>query len=502
MKKLYTILAVLLMTATTFAQTPEKMSYQAVVRDGSDALVSSQVVGMQISILQTTASGTAVYVETHTPTTNLNGLVTLEIGTGAVVSGDFATIDWPADSYFIKTETDPTGGSSYTITGTSQLLSVPYALHAKTADNTFSGDYNDLTNTLWNATGSNIFNNNAGNVGIGTSTPSEKLRVEGLVSSSQGYHILNGTFGLNIQSSRLAMYTGNNYFAVGLSDFLWRYNSSNKMHLSGTTGNLGIGIVGATHRLEVVGTTLLNGQVTITDGSEAAGKALTSDASGNATWADVATELPTNAYTGDMSYWNGSAWVVIVATSNEGATLQMIGGVPTWTGGTPPPPATVGDLRNGGVVFWVDPADNTHGLVCALSDSSSLEEWGCFGTDLPNVPNVAYNGANPVGLGAEIGDGISNTNNILNDCSTAPAALAARSLGNEWFLPSIHELNEMYVNRAILESVPGFVVFQNHYWSSTEITNDYAWRLRFQTGSLYSTTKNATFNYVRAVRAF
>jgi len=130
MKQLYTFLAVLLMTASTFAQAPGKMSYQAVVRDSGDALVTNQAVGMQISILQTTATGTAVYVETQTPTTNVNGLVTLEIGTGTVVSGDFTTIDWSADSYFIKTETDPTGGASYTITGTSQLLSVPYALYA------------------------------------------------------------------------------------------------------------------------------------------------------------------------------------------------------------------------------------------------------------------------------------------------------------------------------------------------------------------------------------
>jgi hypothetical protein len=135
MKQLYTFLAVLLMTASTFAQAPGKMSYQAVVRDSGDALVTNQAVGMQISILQTTATGTAVYVETQTPTTNVNGLVTLEIGTGSVVSGDFTTIDWSVDSYFIKTETDPTGGASYTITGTSQLLSVPYALHAKTAEN-------------------------------------------------------------------------------------------------------------------------------------------------------------------------------------------------------------------------------------------------------------------------------------------------------------------------------------------------------------------------------
>src|SRR5690606_38364146 len=134
MKKIITICAVLLMTASVFAQAPEKMSYQAVVRDGSNALVTSTAVGMQISILQGSASGTAVYVETQTPTSNANGLVSLEIGSGTVVSGDFTTIDWANGPYFIKTETDPTGGTSYTITSTSQLLSVPYALHAKTAE--------------------------------------------------------------------------------------------------------------------------------------------------------------------------------------------------------------------------------------------------------------------------------------------------------------------------------------------------------------------------------
>jgi len=134
MKKLYTILAGLILTASVFAQAPEKMSYQAVIRDASNNLTTNQAVGMQISILQTTATGTAVYVERQTPTTNANGLVSLEIGTGTVISGDFTTIDWTAGPYFIKTETDLNGGANYTITGTSQLLSVPYALHAKTAE--------------------------------------------------------------------------------------------------------------------------------------------------------------------------------------------------------------------------------------------------------------------------------------------------------------------------------------------------------------------------------
>lgn len=146
LKKAYTILGAILLTTSVFAQAPEKMSYQAVVRNSGDNLVTSQPVGMQISILQTSATGTEVYVETQTPTTNVNGLVTLEIGTGVVVVGDFKAIDWSSGPYFIKTETDPTGGTNYTITGTSQLLSVPYALHSKTAENTFSGDYNDLSN--------------------------------------------------------------------------------------------------------------------------------------------------------------------------------------------------------------------------------------------------------------------------------------------------------------------------------------------------------------------
>ncbi|MDY2585961.1 hypothetical protein [Winogradskyella aquimaris] len=145
MNKFFTILAALILTATTFAQAPEKMSYQAVVRDSGNALVTDQTVGMQISVLQTTATGTAVYVETQTPTTNTNGLVSLEIGMGAVVSGDFSAIDWSAGPYFIKTETDPTGGTNYTITGTSELLSVPYALHAKTTSIPVSNVQTDQT---------------------------------------------------------------------------------------------------------------------------------------------------------------------------------------------------------------------------------------------------------------------------------------------------------------------------------------------------------------------
>jgi hypothetical protein len=125
--------------SVVFGQAPQNLSYQAVIRDANNNLIANTQVGMQISILQTTSTGTAVYVETQTPTTNANGLVTIEIGNGSVVSGSFAGIVWTAGPYFIKTQTDPTGGANYTITGTQQLLSVPYALYAATSGSSTAG---------------------------------------------------------------------------------------------------------------------------------------------------------------------------------------------------------------------------------------------------------------------------------------------------------------------------------------------------------------------------
>jgi len=139
MKKIFTILAAVSLMTHVFAQSPQKMSYQAVVRNSSNILITSTTVGMRLSILQGSLTGTAVYVETQSPPTNANGLVSLEIGGGTVVSGTFAAIDWANGLYFIKTETDPLGGTNYTITGTSQLLSVPYSLHSKTAESIFGG---------------------------------------------------------------------------------------------------------------------------------------------------------------------------------------------------------------------------------------------------------------------------------------------------------------------------------------------------------------------------
>ena len=139
MKKIYMLVSAVLLSAAAIAQSPEKMSYQAVIRNATNTLLTNQPVGMQITIIKGSVSGTPVYVETQSPTSNINGLVSLEIGTGSIVSGDFSAIDWSAGPYYIKTESDPTGGTSYTVTGVSQLMSVPYALYAKTSGSSTPG---------------------------------------------------------------------------------------------------------------------------------------------------------------------------------------------------------------------------------------------------------------------------------------------------------------------------------------------------------------------------
>ncbi|MDR4989207.1 MAG: hypothetical protein RG741_10260 [Bacteroidales bacterium] len=134
MKKLLLILAVIMMTTGIAAQVPQGITHQAVMRDSQNQPIAETAIGVRISILQGSADGVAVYVETHTPVSNANGLITYVIGQGSVVSGMFSGIDWSDGPYFLKTEADPEGGTNYSITGVTQFLSVPFALHAQTAE--------------------------------------------------------------------------------------------------------------------------------------------------------------------------------------------------------------------------------------------------------------------------------------------------------------------------------------------------------------------------------
>lgn len=198
MKKIYTLIAGLMLTAGVFAQAPGKMSYQAVVRDVNNNLVTTQEIGMRTSILQGAPDGIAVYVETQSKSSNENGLVSLEIGTGNASLGDFSEIDWANGPFFIKTETDPTGGTNYSITGVSQLMSVPYALYAESSGSSIPGPQGEQGEV--GATGEQGPQGEAGD--MGPQGPAGLNGANGLDGATgpmgpQGPAGLNGTNGLD-----------------------------------------------------------------------------------------------------------------------------------------------------------------------------------------------------------------------------------------------------------------------------------------------------------------
>jgi hypothetical protein len=209
------------------------MSYQCVIRNTVGALVTDQSVALRISILQGTTSGTVAYSETYNPNpqTNTNGLVTIEIGSGIPVTGSFSDINWASGPYFLKTETDPAGGTNYTIVGTSQLLSVPYALYARTAEN----------GSLWLRNNPNIYFN-TGRVGIGTSDPATYIHGHGSPVTSRGQLSLSSPVGQDIFLSFYEASTFKSYlwFNIADQDLRLQNVTSGDLNLNPYGGNVGI----------------------------------------------------------------------------------------------------------------------------------------------------------------------------------------------------------------------------------------------------------------------
>lgn len=256
MKKLFISFMIAAINLSVFAQSPEKMSFQAIIRNAGGSLVINQSVGIRISILQGTPTGTVVYQEIYNPNpvTNGNGLLSFEIGGGVPLTGTFSAIDWGTGPYYLKTETDVTGGTNYTITGTSQLLSVPYALFSKTSGNQFNNDLlvNELTIGKGNgsvasntALGASALHNNTsgyentatgrealylnttgyGNIANGVSVLRSNTTGSGNVAS--GFEALrNNTAGFeNTATGNQALYANTTgAFNTGVGDFALRSN--------------------------------------------------------------------------------------------------------------------------------------------------------------------------------------------------------------------------------------------------------------------------------------
>jgi len=222
MKKIIFTFLVILLAISMFAQTPQAFNYQAVARDLSGTPIPNQNIGLQIAILQGSINGTEVYKETHTETTSNLGLFNLQIGTGMVVNGVFVDIDWGSDSYFLQIEMDENGGSNYQLIGSSELLSVPYALH--------SGN-----GSKW-GTNDNGVHYSDGNVGIGTNLPDEKLTLEGLTNGNTGRTFLK----LKNNSTDIHSSVNLKLFAGGGPSFTGIYHHSDTYSAGPTLNEVGV----------------------------------------------------------------------------------------------------------------------------------------------------------------------------------------------------------------------------------------------------------------------
>ena len=240
MKKTLLVSVILLTTFAAWAQVPQQISYQSVIRDGDNKVIASSTVGIKISLLQGSATGPAVYVETHRKTTNANGLVSLEIGTGTVLSGSFAGINWANGPYLVKTETDPTGGVNYSAPGVFALNSVPYALYAANGTPGPKGDKGDTGATglqgIQGATGATGATGAAGadgkTVSNGTSNP----------VSSTG---VNGDFYINTATNTLFGPKANGAWPSGVS-LVGPTGATGAQGIQGATGATGVaGVAGA-----------------------------------------------------------------------------------------------------------------------------------------------------------------------------------------------------------------------------------------------------------------
>ena len=243
------------------AQSSDMMSYQAVIRDAGGNLVRDKQVKIRISILQGAIDGNSVFIEEHLTTTNENGLVSIVIGSGqsgyaetklkasapddqvTLLSGDFSTIKWDEGPYFIKVETDPDGGTNFTITGVSQLLSVPYALYAKNVSNTKFRDGTNADDAVYTK----------GKVGIGTNTPLGRLDI-----NTEGWNhplvISHPTLGhTNVIQAGDGLLFKNSHAINDKIAYSFRDSSDKHLMDIVSNGNVGIGINKPVSRLHVNG---------------------------------------------------------------------------------------------------------------------------------------------------------------------------------------------------------------------------------------------------------
>jgi len=479
--------AYLLINQSIFAQAPQKMSYQAVIRNTSGALVSSASVGMKISILQGTASGNVAYSETQIASTNANGLVSLEIGSGTVVSGTFAGINWAIGPYFIKTETDPAGGTNYSITGTNQLMSVPYALFSASGTPGPAGPQGIAgTNGINGINGINGTNGSTG--ATGPAGPTGAQGIQGLTGATgpQGPAGATGITITSVSSAGDTLYLSNGQIFVA----------------AGNTGGTGALVLPTITTNAVTAITsnsaTFGGAISNANGNQIMERGIVYSTTPNPTL--VANKIVIGNGIGTFDTISGLGGLEYAYLLNSNTTyyvrayavtennISAYGNEVSFT------TLSVGQTGPGGGIIFFNKGNTNGGwqyLESATSDQSTGIAWGCDGTSIP-------------GTQLTVGSGEVNTSLIVAGCNEAGfAAKLCNDLvsggQSDWFLPSRDELNLMYKNMHL--NSQGNFNTSAYYWSSTEGGNSFAWGQYFYFGNQSNFPKYYASN-VRAVRAF
>ena len=491
MKKFSPLVMFLICSYVAFAQTPEKMSYQAIVRDANNTLLEDKLVGIQVSILQNSETGSEVYIETHSVVTNMNGLVALEIGTG-VTSYDFSSIDWSNGPYFVKVETDPNGADNYSISGVSQLMSVPFALYAKASGNGITTSQADAI--VGNTAKTGITADQAGAIATNTAkTGITSDQADAIVTntaktgitSDQADAIVANTTKTGIttdQSDAIVTNTAKTGITSDQSDAIVTNTAKTGITTdqagaivtntakTGITSDQSDAIVANTAKTgitsdqsdAIVANTTKTGITS--DQSDAivantAKTGITSDQS-DAIVANTAKTSITTDQT-DAIVVN-TAKISLPSGGNEGDILKIINGEYVWVGETTYQLNTFYS-ELGGYVVDIN-SDGTHGLVVAMQDQG-FGNW--------------YDATNK----------INDPDNHDSDGGKF----------RDWRLPSKRELILIY--QVYLNSNP-LDLLSTTYWSSTEFNYLKAWCHVISSNSKYYDSKyGATFD-IRAVRSF
>jgi uncharacterized protein (TIGR02145 family) len=326
-----------------FGQAPDLISYQAIIRNSNNELVSNVSVGTRISILRGSAADVLLYQEEHNVKTNLNGLIYLNIGSGAPLVGTMSGIDWSKGPFYVKSETDPTGGKNYTLVVVSQLLSVPFSIYAKSAEKV-TGPLTEL-DPLFNASISK------GITAVDTAYWNKKLS-----SFMESDPLFNASVAKGITAADTALWNSESdpLFSVSISNGITAVDTAywNKK-LSSFTESDPIFNASIAKGITAADTALWNSEsdplfnASIAKGITAADTALWNseyDPLFNASIAKGITSGDTSSWNqkvglpqtgnnaGDILFWNGTAWVKIqTGLPGQGLFLSQTG-IPMWSG--------------------------------------------------------------------------------------------------------------------------------------------------------------------------